>query len=506
MNNFYKEMRCVLLEEYKKYKNKASFDDFLFKNHLFYLLPESYSSKVKCMIFFNKIKKQLQEKYIGLLNKFADKNAITIIFVKGIILANQLYDNPRNRFSSDIDILVNKKDILLVENFLIKEGFRKETDKTGFHSSFIKTEKNNEVIIEVHNKLFVLSADAFSLIKSIPIKKIHTRKIEYNEQQFYVLNHTYEFLYLFIHILRHFIDGTIHSRLYLLSKYPISKIIELVLYINKYNCKINWLFIKNYLNKLHIGTLINNFFKIISYFIPTFNMRVNEIDSVSVFKNTTFFELYLIISKFPSFDYIFYIPNQLWAKAISISNSKKQKLIGKKIKNHLVLQTKGQKCYDFSNFTVSVNIRNDELIFSLYFPKNKKFEKRRNLLWQSDTLEIILFNINSQKTTFYHRFFVYKNKTNDIEIYEDDYRKYTKDNFYNEILINKGIKGKFQKYKNENCISIFIKPKLFGITIKQLLFDIAININKKNEYIKLSLNENNPEKYLLPINFSRIKI
>lgn len=505
MNKFYKEMRCILLEEYKKYRNKTSFNDFLFKNHLFYLLPESYSSKVKCMIFFNKIKKQLQEKYISLLNKFADKNAITIIFVKGIILASQLYDNPEIRFSSDIDIFVDKKNILLVENFLIKKGFRKEIDKTGFHSSFIKIENSNEIIIELHNKLFVLSADAFSLIKSIPIKKIHARKIEYNKKQFYVLNHTFEFLYLFIHILRHFIDGTIHSRLYLLSKYPISKIIELVLYINRYNCQINWSFIEKYLNRLHIGTLINNFFKIINCFISSFNMQINEIDSISVFKNTTLFELYLIISKLPAFDYIFYVPNQLWAKAILISNSKKQKLISNKIKNHLILQSTKPYCYDCSNYIVSINIINDELIISFYFPKSEKFETRKKLLWQSDTLEIILFNMNYQETTFYHRFFVYKNKTNDIEIYEDDYRKYTKDTFYNEILINKGIKGKFQKYKNENCISIFIKPKLFDIIIKQLLFDIAININKKNEHIKLSLNENNPEKYLLPINFSRIK-
>lgn len=503
MNKLYDEMRMTLLKEYKIRNNNSSFDDFLFSNHLFYLLPESFSPKVKGILFFNKTINQLQKQYICLLNEFASKNEISIIFVKGVILASQLYDNPNLRLSSDIDIFVKEKDMQIIENFLINDGFVKEIDDTGFHSSFIKQEGKSAIIIEVHNNLFVLSAEAFSLIKSLPIPQIKKRNIVYNNQQVCVLDYTFEFLYLFIHILRHFIDSTIHNRLYILSKYPISRILELVIYIYKFHDEIDWEYINNYLNKLHIGTLINNFLNIFKSFI-SFNIKIDADDSVEVFKNTTFFEIYSIISNLPFFDYIFLDPNQLWSKAVLIRNSRKENLIFKGQKYELKLQTQNHIFTNLSNYTVSTDIINNELVFNFYYPSSQKFEKRHKLLWKSDTVEIILFNMNTNKETIYHRFFIFKDNKNSIEIYEDDYRKYLRGSFYNESLLNKGVKGYFYKYENENCISIFINPKEFNIKIEKLLFDIAININNKNEYIKLSLSEDNPENYLLPFNYARI--
>ena len=90
MNKLYDEMRMTLLKEYKIRNNNSSFDDFLFSNHLFYLLPESFSPKVKGILFFNKTINQLQKQYICLLNEFASKNEISIIFVNSLRMPNTM--------------------------------------------------------------------------------------------------------------------------------------------------------------------------------------------------------------------------------------------------------------------------------------------------------------------------------------------------------------------------------------------------------------------------------
>lgn len=106
MDSFYMEMRKKMFDVYQHYNNKVTFDQFLFKNHIFYLLPDSYSPKIKGMIFLNKEKKQLQEKYIEFLSNFANSKKIKIIFLKGLVLASRLYANPDLRLSGDIDIYI----------------------------------------------------------------------------------------------------------------------------------------------------------------------------------------------------------------------------------------------------------------------------------------------------------------------------------------------------------------------------------------------------------------
>jgi len=501
MNSFYMQIREKLLSAYQSYIRKDSFDEFLFKNHLFYLLPDSYTAKVKAMVFFNKEMKKQQEKYIELLNNFAEEKKIKIVHIKGIILANLLYENPELRFSGDIDLYAEKKARYIIEDFLIREGFKKEVDGTEFHSTFSRMSENNKIVIEIHNELYVSSAEAFSRIKSVPLSGIKTRTVHYQNHNIYALDYTYEFLYLFIHLLRHFIDGTIHPVVYLLSNYPVARIVELVLYVDKFRERIDWEYIKSYLNKLQCGTLINQFFSLIHIFIPLFDVKIDNYDSKAIFRSETFFELYKGLNYLDPFDYIFCNANQLWTKNVLKNNSKNLKIIFPWKRYNLKVQMPKYYRIDFKNYTVNIKPVDNQIWFSFYFPKNELFAQRKEFLWESDTVELILFNLEQNDESFYHRFFINRNK-HDFDIHEDDYRKYTEGKFYNEVKVAEGITAIFQAFENENCISVNVKLDVFKIDIHNLFFDFVVNLNKSNELVKLSLNEENPDMYLLPFNYS----
>ena len=496
-------MRETLFDAYKAYSNKYSFDEFLFRNHIFYLLPDSYSAKVKSMFFFTRKKKRLQEKYIELLAEFADLTKIKIIFLKGLVLANNLYRDPDLRLSGDIDIYIEEKDYKIIEGLLISYSFSVEKDETGFHIGFFKIEDNSEIVIEVHQKLYVSSAEAFSLIKSVPVRCINTRVVSYRCKKVNVLDYSYEFLYLFMHSLRHFVDGTVHPIFFILSNYPVARIIELVLYVHKYQKFIDWKFIRDYLNKLKIGTLINNFLRLISIFIPEFNFEVNSYDSRNVFKNEVLFELYKEISEFNSFDYIFLNSNQIWTKAVLINNTKNKNGINLKQKYGLKIQKAEVFQADVGRYSVTVDLLNNKMFFSFYYPKEETFMERKDFLWMSDSIELILFVLDQQEGSFYHRFFSFRN--NDyIETYEDDYRQYRDGNFYNEIKVTEGIIGSVKSLEKENCILLELDLDKFDLKVQNLFFDFVINLNIGNELLKLSLSESDPNKYLLPFNYSKL--
>lgn len=497
-------MRKKMFDVYQHYNNKVTFDQFLFKNHIFYLLPDSYSPKIKGMIFLNKEKKQLQEKYIEFLSNFANSKKIKIIFLKGLVLASRLYANPDLRLSGDIDIYIEEeKNYKIIEELLIKNAFVKKKDETGFHTGFSKIENNNEIIIEVHRKLYVSSAEVFSLIKSVPVQEIKTGTVSYKCNNINVLDYSYEFLYLFMHSLRHFVDGTIHPIFFILSKYPVVRIIELVLYVNKFMELIDWEFIKDYFNKLKIGTLINNFLNLIRIFVPAFDLKIECHDSKNIFKGEVFFELYREISKFDPFDYIFYNSNQLWTKTVLLNNLKKQNEITLKKRYKLKIQKSNGNNIDLSKYSVEVDISNNNMIFSFFYPKKELFMEKKDFLWRSDSIELILFELEQHQKTFYHRFFSVRDN-NVIVTFEDDYRRYSKGNYYNEIMVTEGVVGIVKPNEKENCILIEINSDVFNFDIYNVFFDFVINLNTSDGLIKLSLNEVDPNKYLLPFNYSRL--
>lgn len=93
-----------------------------------------------------------------LSEKFPDK----IIFMKGILVSEELYGDIYQRRSSDIDILVKEEDVDEVGQYLMEEGFsylnkcenwQEEVKK--FHLEFLKpVSKKINVMIEVHGKAF----------------------------------------------------------------------------------------------------------------------------------------------------------------------------------------------------------------------------------------------------------------------------------------------------------------------------------------------------------------
>lgn len=193
----------------------------------------------KCNEYISAKRYEEQLHYIIKLSKnFGEK----IIFMKGILVAQDLYGDINKRKTSDIDILVRKQDVLDVGHFLLKEGFccdeqdwMKEIDKN--HLVFKKV----PVVIELHAKVFnppyifeeftefVWKRAMYQNILGIDILFMDP----YDRLMHYVL-----------HYYRHHMELEILALMGLRSYFRVQPILDIYSTIKKYNLNFDILYIR----------------------------------------------------------------------------------------------------------------------------------------------------------------------------------------------------------------------------------------------------------------------
>lgn len=105
---------------------------------------------------------KIHEKQLFYVKKLFENFGAKVIFMKGILVAADLYGDINKRRSGDIDILVNECDIQEVGQYLLDEGFECDVDYEEWlnaikenHLVFNKTAFGKwDVMIEVHGKAF----------------------------------------------------------------------------------------------------------------------------------------------------------------------------------------------------------------------------------------------------------------------------------------------------------------------------------------------------------------
>lgn len=129
----------------------------LFEEIGYFKRPKNVYEKI-----YDYLWKVMHENQLVYIRKLSEKFPDKIIFMKGILVSEELYGDIYQRRSSDIDILVKEEDVDEIGQYLIEEGFsylnkcenwQEEVKK--FHLEFLKpvSEKIN-VMIEVHGKAF----------------------------------------------------------------------------------------------------------------------------------------------------------------------------------------------------------------------------------------------------------------------------------------------------------------------------------------------------------------
>lgn len=137
--------------------------------------------------------------------KFADKD-IPILFIKGPVLAQELYGDLALRPSSDIDVIIPKNDLQRTESFLLEEGFVKDEyiksilgDWKWRHHHFTYIHPDKGIKLEVHWRL----NPGPSKEPSFKELWLSRRKSVLFNQDIYYLGREELFIFLITHGARH---------------------------------------------------------------------------------------------------------------------------------------------------------------------------------------------------------------------------------------------------------------------------------------------------------------
>ena len=159
---------------------------------------------------------------------------IRAIILKGIFLADSVYEDIAIRQLSDIDILVPVQDaekcaaILLemgfvYDNSLVKSDFMKQTKDNKHLPMLVK----NGIGIEIHTSLFITDS-----IFHIPIPDFYQHSKQFIVADFPVLafEANYQLLHICMHLDEHFVDANIHFIAY----------VDILWFVQKYKEAIDW--------------------------------------------------------------------------------------------------------------------------------------------------------------------------------------------------------------------------------------------------------------------------
>ncbi|MGN1134028.1 MAG: nucleotidyltransferase family protein [Oscillospiraceae bacterium] len=174
-------------------------------------------------------------KFTDIYSKLIE-NGITPLVVKGIFCRNMYGDLCDHRPSSDEDILIPLKDFSKAKDILMSNGFTipKEDEmpedlSTVQEITFRHAE--SRLNIEIHINLFG-ERDEMFLASNDYFKDVFDNYVSFvvNGQQFYTIEYTKNYIFLFLHLYKHFITFGVGIR----------QIIDLLMFKEKYGQLIDW--------------------------------------------------------------------------------------------------------------------------------------------------------------------------------------------------------------------------------------------------------------------------
>ena len=150
--------------------DNTAFINYLKSNGIEFLVLDTLEEKQKTGLLPHDLIRQMQasrriSSVSELYNKqnilqtldILNKNDIRCLILKGSALAYSLYRQPYQRIRGDTDLLIHPQDKPAVDALLIKNGYEKAITVSGkfisHQSTYIKSDKNNQHIYDLHWKL-----------------------------------------------------------------------------------------------------------------------------------------------------------------------------------------------------------------------------------------------------------------------------------------------------------------------------------------------------------------
>ncbi len=291
------------------------------------LIPEKSLSRLKQTYYRSLSRNMILYEYFRNAVDVFSKEGITVIALKGIFLAEIIYQDIGLRQMSDIDLLIRKEDIEKCRKLLLDMGYK----YTEFYKSdFIKEFDNkkhlpplilNGVSIELHSKIHL---DALGFSVNIDDYWKRSQQVMLSNISVHSLSIEDLIQHLCLHLNEHFNEGNPQ----------LSSFVDISEVIKKYSSKINWDFLLESCNLYNCSNivfkyllLIEKYFhivipgcilqkvnanidlrteKLFIYYLQNFrknaplgivNMNIEAFSNIRGFKNKT---IYLFNDFFPS--------------------------------------------------------------------------------------------------------------------------------------------------------------------------------------------------------------
>ena len=197
-------------------------------------------------IKINAIQTIKTDRFLKVYQKFIEADIIVLV-VKGII-CRSLYPQPENRPSNDEDLYVQQKDFDKAKNILLDNDFVLVEEGEDV-STFL--DRINGLSIELHTSLFSQESKAYGKFQD-SFEHAFDSPIQhciYNVNV-YSLSHDLHFLFLLMHLIKHFLHGGVGIR----------QILDIVMYGEQYGQFINWDYIYTVLKDSNFYVFIMNVF------------------------------------------------------------------------------------------------------------------------------------------------------------------------------------------------------------------------------------------------------
>lgn len=147
-----------------------------------------------------------QRHYRELIGKILSDNSIEYLYLKGHTLS-KYYDEESLRYSTDIDILVNKDDYDLVRHILVDE----HSYKLIIYKANEFNVSKNSIVFDIQNKLTEDDEKVDSIYSDIEFNSSHE------------LNNEYKYLFIITHAAKHLRTNYINIQ-FLLDLYYVNKL------------------------------------------------------------------------------------------------------------------------------------------------------------------------------------------------------------------------------------------------------------------------------------------
>lgn len=154
--------------------------------------------------------------------------------LKGLI-CRQLYPRPDYRMSSDEDLLIQKEEFAICDEFLLSRGFTRDELKSGEEKDEVSyLNRNTGVYLEIHMALFPAAEEGLGRYGNLnsEFEGVFNRvkEVELDGRKIYTLSDTDHIFYLFCHALKHFLH----------AGFGIRQLCDIMLMAQAYRNSIDW--------------------------------------------------------------------------------------------------------------------------------------------------------------------------------------------------------------------------------------------------------------------------